>query len=73
MTFDGMKVFSATKTRDREVLGERVTEWLRARPQLEVVDKVVRQSSDKEFHCLSVTLFWRGNGVMVEPRRRRRG
>lgn len=66
-TFTGMKVFSATKARDREVLGERVTEWLRSHPQLEVTDKTVTQSSDKEFHCIAVTLFFRGNG-----RRRRR-
>ena len=27
-------------------------------PALEIVDKVVTQSSDKEFHCLSITLFY---------------
>ena len=25
-----------------------------------LVDKVVTQSSDKEFHCLSITIFYRG-------------
>jgi hypothetical protein len=24
-----------------------------------VVDKIVTQSSDKEFHCLTITLFYR--------------
>lgn len=57
--YTGLKVFSATKARDREVLGEKVTEWLRAHKELEIVDKVVHQSSDNEFHCLSVTLFYR--------------
>jgi hypothetical protein len=58
--YDTMKVFSATLARDREVLGERVTAWLRANPGLEVVDRVILQSSDREFHCISITLFlWR--------------
>lgn len=53
------KVFSATKARDREVLGEKVTEWLRAHADLEVAEKWVRQSSDNEFHCISITLLCR--------------
>ena len=59
MTFTGVKVFSATKARDREELGETITRWLRANADLEVVDKVVSQSSDDEFHCLSFVLFYR--------------
>ncbi len=59
MSFNGLKVFSATKARDRQVLGERVTEWLRCNTQCEIVDKCVKQSSDNEYHCLSVTLFYR--------------
>lgn len=57
--YTGLKVFSATKARDREVLGEKVTEWLRSQKDIEIVDKVVHQSSDNEFHCLSVTLFYK--------------
>ena len=57
--FDGMKVFSTTLARDREVLGENITKWIRENPKIEVVDKEVTQSSDKEFHCLTVTLFYR--------------
>lgn len=60
-TYTSMKVFSATKARDREVLGERVTEFLRADPR-EVVGKVIAQSSDREFHCLSIVLFLRSPG-----------
>jgi len=56
--YDNVKVFSATKARDRDTLGERVTEWLRDN-RVEIVQKVVRQSSDAEFHCLSITLFYR--------------
>jgi hypothetical protein len=54
------KVFSATKARDREDLGERVTAWLAANPQLEVRETFVRLSSDKAFHCLSLVLACAG-------------
>jgi len=56
--FTGVKVFSATKAREREDLGEQVSRWLRDNPGCEVVDKVVTQSSDREFHCLTITLFY---------------
>ena len=59
MTFTGVKVFSATKAKEREELGETITRWLRANPDLEVVDRVVSQSSDDEFHCLSIVFFYR--------------
>ena len=57
--FTGIKIFSTTLARDREVMGESITKWLRENPQLEIVEKVVTQSSDKEFHCLTITLFYR--------------
>ena len=56
--FNGVKVFSATKALDRDRLGDQVTDWVRKHPELNVVDYVVRQSSDSEFHCLSITLFY---------------
>ena len=59
MGFDGVKVFTATVQRDREALGERVTAWLRAHPGVVVTDKVVTQSSDAEFHCIAITIFYR--------------
>jgi hypothetical protein len=59
MQFTGVKVFSATKAKDREELGETITRWLRTNVDLEVVDRVVTQSSDDEFHCLSIVLFFR--------------
>ena len=58
-SFTGVKVFTTTLARDREVLGETISRWLAEHPDLEVVDRVVTQSSDKEFHCLSITLFYR--------------
>jgi hypothetical protein len=59
--YDNVKIFSATKARDRDSLGDRVTEWLRDN-RVEIVNKVVRQSSDAEFHCLTITLFYRNAG-----------
>ena len=59
MSFTGVKVFSATKAREREELGETVTRWLRANADVEVVDRVVTQSSDDEFHCLTIVIFYR--------------
>ena len=55
----GVKVFSATKAKEREGLGELVTEWIRNNAEAEIVDKIVTQSSDSEFHCLTITLFYR--------------
>jgi hypothetical protein len=57
--FTGVKVFSATKAKEREELGENVTRWLRANTDLDIVDRVVVQSSDNEFHCLTMVLFYR--------------
>lgn len=57
--FTGVKVFSTTLARDREQMGETITRWLAAHPDLEIVEHQVRQSSDQEFHCLTITLFYR--------------
>jgi hypothetical protein len=57
--FTGVKVFSTTLARDRETMGDTITRWLRENAGLEIVDRVVTQSSDKEFHCLTITLFYR--------------
>jgi hypothetical protein len=40
-------------------MGETITKWLQNNPGVEVVDRVVTQSSDKEFHCLTITVFYR--------------
>jgi hypothetical protein len=59
-SFTGMKVFSTTLARDREAMGDNITRWLTDNAaNLEIVDKIVTQSSDKEFHCLTITLFYR--------------
>jgi hypothetical protein len=59
ISFTGVKVFSTTLARDRENMGENITKWLKENPNVDVVDKIVTQSSDKEFHCLTITLFYR--------------
>lgn len=65
-----LKVFSATKAVERERLGETVSDWLAimrdqhrsggAVPGLrfQVVDTVITQSSDSEFHCFVITVFY---------------
>jgi hypothetical protein len=56
--FTGVKVFSATKAWEREQISDRINEWLENNPGVDIVDKVVTQSSDSEFHCLTITLFY---------------
>jgi hypothetical protein len=55
----GVKVFSATKAKERELLGEIITDWIRSHQDVDIVDKIVTQSSDSEFHCLTITLFYK--------------
>ena len=55
---NGLVVFTATKAKEREALGERITEWLRSYPPKEIHDIQVTQSSDEEFHCLTITILY---------------
>ena len=58
--FDAVKVFSATKHKERDELGEVVSAWIQAKSgKIDIVDKVVSQSSDNEYHCVTITLFYR--------------
>jgi len=59
MSFTNIKVFSTTLARDREMMGENISRWIKENPNVEILDRVVTQSSDKEFHCLTITLFYR--------------
>jgi len=61
--FTGVKVFTTTLARAREGMGETIERWLAEHPGLEVVGRDVTQSSDKAFHCLSITLFYRERGT----------
>lgn len=58
MHFDSVKIFSATMAADRARLGDVMTAWLHQEPR-EIVDVVIRQSSDASFHCLSFCIFYR--------------
>jgi hypothetical protein len=72
--FDGVQVFCATMREQREVLGEKVTEWIqymrRQHLGFEVVDIIVRQSSDDAFHCVSQVVTYRLGSV---PKTKLRG
>jgi len=55
-----VKVFTATKMKEREALGDQITQWLAANPTINIVRTEVVQSSDAEFHCFSIVLFCSG-------------
>ena len=57
----GVKVFTATKAKEREGLGDRITEWLRDKTPKKIEDVKVTQSSDEEFHCLTITILYEYN------------
>jgi hypothetical protein len=58
--YNAVKVFTATKAKEREALGEVMTAWLRRNEgNIEVLNTEVRQSSDQQFHCLTIIVFYR--------------
>jgi hypothetical protein len=57
--YTGVKVFSATKARERDGMGAAISRWVKQHSDLEIVEKIITQSSDKEFHCYTMTLFYR--------------
>ena len=36
-----------------------MTTWLNQNRGITIVDKIVSQSSDSEFHCLAITIFYK--------------
>lgn len=59
-TYNAVKVFTATRAKEREALGEVMSAWLkRMAGTIEVVDTKVIQSSDQQFHCLTIVVFYR--------------
>ncbi len=58
MDFNSVKVFSATTFDDRLHLGEKITKWIKEHQAVKIVDKVVLQSSDQSFHCITVVIFY---------------
>ena len=57
-TMEPIKIFSVTRARDREALGETVTHWLEERGAVGVRAEV-RQTSDRGFHCLTIAVWYR--------------
>ena len=54
-----VKVFSATMAAARNNLGDVVTAWIhKNRKKVDIADKLVLQSSDRSFHCLTIVLFY---------------
>lgn len=52
-----VKVWSVTRAKDREVLGDKITEWLKDSRAIPSRTFVV-QSSDSAYHCISVVMFY---------------
>ena len=52
-----VKVFSATKRKDRDRLDEVATAWLRDHQNFDRLTARVTLSSDLEYHCLSITFM----------------
>jgi len=56
--YNAIKVFSATKAKERADLGEEITAWIEANPTVKIIDTQIKQSSDSEFHCLTIVIFY---------------
>ena len=65
-SFSGMKVFSASMMAERGQLGDKVTGWIEAHPELVITEITVTQSSDSSFHCLSFCVFYRPRGAAAK-------
>ena len=52
-----VKVFSATKAKDRELLGDRVTAWIAEHREVQILNTIVALTSDLHFHCLSIVML----------------
>jgi hypothetical protein len=52
-----VKVFSATKRKDRDRLDEVATAWLKDHQDFDRLTARVTLSSDLEYHCLSITFM----------------
>ena len=55
---DGATIFSTTQYLARGELGDRVTRWRGDNHHLHIHSVDVRQSSDRERHCLTVVVWW---------------
>jgi len=51
----GVQVFSTTKIKEREVLGEKITEWVKEHPEAKIIRTSVVQSSAVKSGALTPT------------------
>jgi len=58
VSFNGVKIFSATMFAERDQLGEKVTRWIAEHPHYQITEISVTQSSDASFHCLAIAVFY---------------
>lgn len=58
-SFNGVKVFTGATEMQRKRLGDVVTDWLGSHRELHIVDMCVMQTSDREYHCVTITVFYR--------------
>ncbi|MCP4675414.1 MAG: hypothetical protein GY854_07905 [Deltaproteobacteria bacterium] len=56
--YKGAQIFTATKAKEREDLGNRLTAWIKEHPQIRIKNTSVTQSSDNEFHCITIIVFY---------------
>jgi hypothetical protein len=57
--FNNVKIFSVTTSLARSMLGDTVTAWLvTQRSLIEIADIKLVQSSDSEYHCISIVVFY---------------
>lgn len=59
MDFDGMEIFSGSKHTERKEMGASVTAWRRNNPDVSIVEVRTLQSSDSEFHCVTIIIFYK--------------
>ena len=52
-----VKVFSATKRKDRDHMDQLATEWLQNHQSFDRLTAQVTLSSDLEYHCLTLTFM----------------
>ena len=51
-----IKVFSTTKHKGRDSIGQQVTTWIADNPSVRIVKTFVALTSDERFHCFSIVL-----------------
>lgn len=70
-SYNLVKVFSVTKPWDRHALDQRVNAFLRSFKG-EIVDYIVRQSSDSAFHCFTIVLLLKEDATPIVELKRTR-